>query len=76
MSDKNEQGGRPAGASDAGTPISDQLLAILVCPQCRQDLEYDRVAGTFTCHRCSLRFAIVDGIPNFLIEEAERIEGR
>jgi uncharacterized protein YbaR (Trm112 family) len=76
MSEKDEQGSRPAGSSGAGTPISDQLLAILVCPQCRQDLEYDRAAGTFTCHRCGLRYSIVDGIPNFLIEEAERIEGR
>ncbi|HET9940743.1 MAG TPA: Trm112 family protein [Candidatus Eisenbacteria bacterium] len=53
--------------------MSDQLLAILVCPQCRQDLEYDRAAGTFTCHHCRLRYSIVDGVPNFLIEEAERI---
>jgi len=60
-------------AQGAGPPISDQLLAILVCPQCRQDLEYDRAEGTFTCHHCRLRFSIVDGVPNFLIEEAERI---
>ncbi|HKO22126.1 MAG TPA: Trm112 family protein [Candidatus Eisenbacteria bacterium] len=69
MSEKNQQQDRPG----AGAPISEQLLAILVCPQCRQDLEYDRAAGTFTCQHCRLRFSIVDGVPNFLIEEAERI---
>ena len=71
MPEKDREPTRPAEA--AGAPISDQLLAILVCPQCRQDLEYDRAAGTFTCRHCRLRFSIVDGVPNFLIEEAERI---
>lgn len=69
MPEKDQQQGRPA----QGAPISDQLLAILVCPQCRQDLEYDKAAGTFTCRHCRLRFSVVDGVPNFLIEEAERI---
>ncbi|HEX5031452.1 MAG TPA: Trm112 family protein [Candidatus Eisenbacteria bacterium] len=75
MPEKDREPTRPAAAAaeGAGAPISDQLLAILVCPQCRQDLEYDRGAGTFTCHHCRLRFSIVDGVPNFLIEEAERI---
>lgn len=72
MPEKDREPARPA-AEGAGAPISDQLLAILVCPQCRQDLEYDRAAGTFTCHHCRLRYSIVDGVPNFLIEEAERI---
>jgi uncharacterized protein YbaR (Trm112 family) len=71
MPEKDQQPSRPA--QGAGPPISDQLLAILVCPQCRQNLEYDRAEGTFTCHHCRLRFSIVDGVPNFLIEEAERI---
>jgi uncharacterized protein YbaR (Trm112 family) len=71
MPEKDQKPSR--SAQDAGPPISDQLLAILVCPQCRQNLEYDRAEGTFTCHHCRLRFSIVDGVPNFLIEEAERI---
>ena len=69
MSDKNEPQDRPG----AGAPVHDRLLELLVCPQCSQKLEYDRTAGTFTCHHCRLRFSVVDGIPNFLIEEAERI---
>ena len=75
MTETNDPG-QGGDAKAGGAPISDQLLAILVCPQCRQDLEYDRAAARFTCHRCGLRYAIVDGVPNFLIEEAERIEGR
>ncbi len=71
---KEPEQGQKAGTD--GGPISDRLLAILVCPQCRGDLEYDRTAQKFTCPRCGLRYPIVNGVPNFLIEEAERIEGR
>jgi hypothetical protein len=55
-------------------PISEELLSILVCPQCRKDLEYDRVLDALTCASCGLRYKIVDGIPNMLVEEAERIQ--
>jgi uncharacterized protein len=57
-------------------PISDELLSILVCPQCKQDLEYDRAAEKLTCSRCGLRYPIVDDIPVMLVEEAERIAPR
>jgi uncharacterized protein YbaR (Trm112 family) len=55
-------------------PISDELLAILVCPQCKGDLEYDRAADRLTCRACRLRYPIVEEIPMMLIEEAERVE--
>jgi len=54
-------------------PLSDDLLEILVCPQCRGELVYDRAAERLICNRCRLIYAIVDDIPNMLIEEAERI---
>jgi uncharacterized protein YbaR (Trm112 family) len=57
-------------------PISDELLSILVCPQCKQDLQYDRVAEKLICARCGLRYPIVDEIPVMLVEEAERIDPR
>ncbi|HEY3216349.1 MAG TPA: Trm112 family protein [Candidatus Eisenbacteria bacterium] len=52
--------------------LSPDLLALLVCPACKGDLEYSAEANTFTCHRCRLRYKVVDDIPNFLIEEAEK----
>jgi len=55
-------------------PIKDELLEILVCPQCRGDLEYDRGAERLICARCRLRYLIVDDIPVMLVEEAERID--
>ena len=54
-------------------PISDELLEILVCPQCRGDLAYDRAAEKLICAKCGLRYPIVDDIPVMLVEEAERI---
>jgi uncharacterized protein YbaR (Trm112 family) len=55
-------------------PLSDELLAILVCPQCRGDLRYDRTAETLICEACSLRYPVVEGVPVMLPEEAEKIE--
>jgi uncharacterized protein len=57
-------------------PISDELLQILVCPQCKQELVYDREADKLICAACGLRYPIVDEIPIMLVEEAERIEAR
>ncbi|HET9950252.1 MAG TPA: Trm112 family protein [Candidatus Eisenbacteria bacterium] len=55
-------------------PLSEELLAILVCPQCRGDLRYDRAAEKLICEACRLRYPVVDGVPVMLPEEAEKIE--
>jgi len=52
--------------------LSDKLLSILACPQCKGDLEYDKVNNKLVCHKCRLRFAVEDDIPIMLINEAER----
>ena len=51
--------------------LSPQLLKILVCPKCKGALEY-RAAPTeeLVCHACRLRYAVDDGIPIMLIDEA------
>ena len=54
-------------------PVSPDLLAILVCPACKGDLEYDPQAQTLTCLLCRLRYPIVDDIPVMLVEKAEKI---
>ena len=53
--------------------LSPDLLAILVCPACKKDLDYDAAASTLTCQNCRLRYKIVDGIPNMLVDEAEKL---
>jgi uncharacterized protein YbaR (Trm112 family) len=52
--------------------LSPDLLALLVCPNCKGDLVYDNQGQTLTCDRCRLRYKIVDDIPNMLVEEAEK----
>lgn len=53
--------------------LSEDLLSILVCPQCRGDLVYDRDAAHLTCHACRLRYRVVDDIPVMLIDQAEKL---
>ncbi len=53
--------------------LSEDLLSILVCPQCRGDLKYDPQASTLTCPVCKLRYRIEDDIPVMLIDQAERL---
>ena len=42
---------------------------ILACPKCHGELRRDE--NYFICDSCELKFPIEDGIPNFLIDEAE-----
>lgn len=49
--------------------ISEDLLAILVCPVGKAKLRLEE--DSLVCTRCGTRFAIKDGIPNMLIQEAE-----
>jgi uncharacterized protein YbaR (Trm112 family) len=50
-------------------PISPDLLEILVCPMGKSELELD--GDQLKCKRCGPIFAIKDGIPIMLIEEAQ-----
>lgn len=47
-----------------------ELLAILVCPKCKGPLEYRIAESALLCHTCRLRYAVRDGIPIMLIDEA------
>jgi uncharacterized protein len=51
--------------------LSKELLEILVCPQCKGDLEYDTEHQKLRCQACRLAYPIQDDIPIMLIEEAE-----
>ena len=50
--------------------ISPQLLAILVCPKCKGELEYREAESSLVCHRCKLRYPVRDDIPIMLLDEA------
>ena len=50
--------------------VSPQLLAMLVCPKCKGQLEYRESEPSLVCPACRLRYAIRDGIPIMLVDEA------
>ncbi|HZA60107.1 MAG TPA: Trm112 family protein [Actinomycetota bacterium] len=51
--------------------IAKELLDILVCPNCRGDIEYHEEENEIVCvGRCRYRYPVRDGIPVMLIEEA------
>lgn len=53
--------------------LSEQLLAILACPQCKGLLQYEQDAQGLTCTACRLRYPIREGIPVMLMGEAEKL---
>ena len=50
--------------------LSPQLLAILVCPKCKGELEYREAESSLVCPRCMLRYPVRDDIPIMLLDEA------
>jgi uncharacterized protein YbaR (Trm112 family) len=56
-----------------GMSLSPELKEILVCPQCKGELEYrTQPKEELVCHKCRLIYAIEDDIPIMLIDEAVR----
>jgi uncharacterized protein YbaR (Trm112 family) len=53
--------------------LKKELLAILVCPKCKGDLEYDKKKDELICQACKLAYQVKDDIPIMLIEEARKI---
>ncbi len=49
--------------------VSDQFLALLVCPMGKVPLR--REGDILVCTQCGVRFTIKDDIPNMIVEEAE-----
>ncbi|MDU9047773.1 MAG: Trm112 family protein [Candidatus Electrothrix sp. Rat3] len=48
-----------------------ELLDILACPQCKGTIELREDESALLCPACQLSYAIRDGIPIMIIEEAE-----
>jgi hypothetical protein len=55
-------------AKERNAMVSEELMALLVCPMGKAQLR--REGDALICSRCGPRFAIKDDIPNMLIEEA------
>jgi uncharacterized protein YbaR (Trm112 family) len=51
--------------------VSPELLAILVCPKCKGELDYREQESALVCPACRLRYPVRDDIPIMLVDEAE-----
>jgi len=63
-----------AGFAYNACMIAKELLEILVCPACKQALEYRQAPESLKCVQCRRVYAVKDDIPIMLVDEAT-IEG-
>ena len=54
--------------------LNKALLDILVCPQCKGELQLEDDESGLRCEACQLLYAIRDDIPIMLVEEAQPIK--
>jgi hypothetical protein len=54
------------------TLIAPSLLAIMQCPHCTGELSERADPPTLVCADCQYAYAVVDGIPNMIVEEAAK----
>jgi uncharacterized protein len=51
--------------------IAQDLLEILVCPACKQALEYRQNPESLKCTQCRRVYLVKDDIPIMLVDEAK-----
>lgn len=54
-------------------PLSPELKALLACPRCKGPLKYLEENAEIHCVACKLVYAIEDGVPVMLPEEARAL---
>lgn len=53
--------------------VDEELLKILICPNCRGEVEYREQEEVIACvGECKYQYPVVDGIPHMLIDEARK----
>lgn len=53
--------------------ISQDLLEILVCPECKGPVKKDEGKKGLLCEKCGLLYPVQDGIPVMLVEKAQKL---
>jgi len=54
--------------------LNKALLDILVCPQCKGELQLEDDESGLRCEACRLLYAIRDDIPIMLVDEAQALD--
>ncbi len=50
--------------------ISEKLLKLICCPACKGELKQSDDGKYLICHRCKLKYPVIDDIPVLLVDEA------
>lgn len=54
-------------------PVQEELLKLLICPNCRGEVEYREMDEVIACvGECRYEYPVVDDIPHMLIDEAKK----
>jgi uncharacterized protein YbaR (Trm112 family) len=69
-----DEAAKEVGRYAGQMPLSRELHQALLCPESRQPLLYIADEDVLYCPASRLKFAIRNGIPVMLIEEAKRVE--
>ena len=54
--------------------IKQELLDILACPKCKEDIYLNDSQDGLICEKCRLLYEVKDDIPIMLIEEAKSLD--
>jgi LSD1 subclass zinc finger protein len=60
----------PPLSYNARVMVAQDLLEMLVCPACKQALEYRPSPESLKCQQCHRVYAVKDNIPIMLVDEA------
>ena len=55
--------------------LSNDLLDILACPQCKGVVRYEEATAEICCQKCRLAYPVRDDIPVMLVDEARPMNG-
>lgn len=55
-------------------PVAEELKKVVACPKCKGAVVYNETEDGFECRACNLLYRVQEGIPNFIIEEAEELK--
>ena len=55
------------------TVLSQTLLSVIACPQCKGSLALQGNPPELVCSACQLAYAIVEGKPLLLVEKARKL---
>ncbi len=56
------------------TDIDPKLLEVIVCPQTREPLRYDRDKQELVSEKARLAFPVRDGVPILIADEAREMD--